>query len=126
VFAGGGSASFDLDPNVDGDPSATTLRHYTTSANAELIKTSGLIRPGETSGKIWLTPDPYPNGPAAKSALALPTTPDGYFDVPTDRIVSPSAPGRVEPTDDGPGGGTEITTESPIDSGGLEFTPFEG
>jgi len=55
----------------------------------------------------------------------LRNTPDGFFEIPFESLVDPSAPSTVEPFYDQPGGGTEITTESPIDVGGLPFQLFE-
>lgn len=101
------------------------LRHYTTREAAEAITKGGSIEPGAQSGKIWLTPDRYASGAEARAKLALNKTPDGYFEIPTCRVTCPSAPGRVEPYYGQPGGGTEITTEFPIDIRGLIFRSFE-
>jgi hypothetical protein len=103
---------------------AATVRHYTTSEFAESISKGGEITPGLSSGKTWLTPDEYLNGVTAQSRLALNKTPDGYFEIPMCRVSCPSSPSRVQPYNGQPGGGIEITTNSPIDVSGLPFTPF--
>lgn len=101
------------------------LRHYITREAAEAITKGGSIEPGAASGKNWLTPDRYASGAEARAKLALNKTPDRYFEIPVCRVTCPSAPGRVEPYYGQPGGGTEITTEFPIDISGLTFRPFE-
>ncbi|MBO0806842.1 MAG: RHS repeat-associated core domain-containing protein [Actinobacteria bacterium] len=106
------------------DAGANVVRHYTTQEAADAITKSGFIRPGAASGKIWLTPDEYATGPEAQARLALPRTPEGYFKVPMERVPEPSAPSIVEPYYGQPGGGTEITTEYPIDVSGLPFLHF--
>ncbi len=109
---------------ASGDNAASTLRHYTSQPAADSISKGGAIEPG-ASGKIFVTPDLYVNGADAQSRLALPITPDGFFDIPVNRILDPSLPSTVEPVYPQPGGGTEITTQAPIDVGGLPFNPFE-
>jgi hypothetical protein len=99
------------------------VRHYTTKEAAESISKEGVLRPG-ASGKTWLTTDRYASGAEARSGLALNKSPDGYFEVPMCRVLCPSGPSRVEPFYRQPGGGTEITTEFPINVGGLSFNPF--
>lgn len=103
---------------------APTVRHYTTSEFAESISKGGEITPGLSSGKTWLTPDEYLYGATAQSRLALNKTPDGYFEIPMCRVSCPSSPSRVQPYNGQPGGGIEITTNSPIDVTGLPFIPF--
>jgi hypothetical protein len=61
----------------------------------------------------------------AQARLALPRTPEGHFEVPMERVQEPSAPSTVEPYYGQPGGGTEITTEHPIDVTDLPFILFE-
>lgn len=104
---------------------AGVVRHYTTKEAAESISKEGVLRPG-SSGKTWLTTDRYASGTEARSGLALNKTPDGYFEVPMCRVQCPSGPSKVEPLYKQPGGGTQITTEFPINVGGLSFNPFGG
>jgi hypothetical protein len=48
---------------------------------------------GPSSGKIWLTTDQYANGAEAQSALALLSTPDGYYEIPNCSVdTSPMHP----------------------------------
>jgi len=84
-----------------------------------------VLRPG-ASGKIWLTPDHYTNAASARSGLALKKVPDGYYEIPMCRVKCLSSPSKVEPYYGQPGGGTEITTEFPIDVSALPFKPFGG
>ena len=114
VTAGGRAAA---------ETEASALRHYTTSEAAEAITKGGSINPG-ASGKTWLTHDNYATGADARAKLALNKTPDGYFEIPACRVSCPSPPSRVEPYHGQPGGGTEITTRSPIDVSGLMFRKF--
>lgn len=101
-----------------------TVRHYTTSEFAESISKGGEITPGPVSGKTWLTPDEYLDGVTAQSKLALNKTPDGYFEIPMCRVQCPSSPSVVQPLNGQPGGGIEITTNSPIDVTGIPFIQF--
>jgi RHS repeat-associated protein len=55
----------------------------------------------------------------------LRNTPDGYFEFPFENLIDPSAPSTVKPFYGQPGGGIEITTESPIDVSGFPFQLFE-
>lgn len=100
------------------------LRHYTTQDAADAIAKDGTINPGVNSGKIWVTPDEYADGAEAQAGLALNKTPEGYFEFPASRVLDPSSPSIVEPYYGQPGGGTEITTESPIDVSDLPFILF--
>ena len=84
-----------------------------------------MLRPG-ASGKIWLTPDEYASGADARAKLALNKTPDGYYEIPMCRVQCPSRPSTVEPYYGEPGGGTEITTEYPINVADLPFLRFRG
>ena len=134
LISGAPAAAAILDPNPGaglGVASGTAkaeagvVRHYTTKEAAESISKEGVLRPG-SSGKTWLTTDRYASGAEARSGLALNKTPDGYFEVPMCRVQCASGPSRVEPFYRQPGGGTEITTEFPINVGGLSFNPFAG
>lgn len=104
--------------------STSTVRHYTTTEAAEAIAKGGEILPGPSSGRIWVTPDEYVDAATAQSRLALPNTPDGYFEFPLCRVDCPSPPSIVEPWNGHPGGGFEITTTSPIDVSDIPFVPF--
>jgi hypothetical protein len=86
----------------------------------------GTINPGVSSGKIWVTPDEYANGVEAQARLALNKIPEGYFEFLSSRVLEPSPPSIVEPYYGQPGGGTEITTEFPIDVSELSFILFGG
>ena len=101
-----------------------TVRHFTTSEFADSISKGGEITPGPVSGRTWLTPDEYLDGATAQSRLALNKTPDGYFEIPMCRVGCPSSPSVVKPYNGQPGGGIEITTNSPIDVTGLPFIHF--
>jgi hypothetical protein len=106
------------------DAGSHVLRHYTTQDAADAIAKDGTINPGVNSGKIWVTPDEYADGFEAQARLALNKTPEGYFEFPASRVLEPSPPSIVEPYYGQPGGGTEITTENPIDVGDLSFILF--
>ena len=114
--------SFRIDSSV-GENSELTVRHYTTEAGGKGIAQDGFIKPGKLQ-LTWLTPDTHASGLEAQRALALPTTPDGWFDVPWSRITNPSAQSIAEPKFNQPGGGIEFTTDSPISVEGLEFRRF--
>src|SRR5205807_853768 len=63
------------------DVGEQTVRHYTTEAAARQIARSGEIRPG-ASGKAFFTTGRYESAAEAQAQLALPTTPEGYFELP--------------------------------------------
>jgi RHS repeat-associated protein len=109
---------------VADDSLPSTVRHYTTNEAAVPISKGGYIRPSAQSGRTWVSPDEYLSGATAQERLALPRTPDGYYEIPTCRVQCPSAPSPVQPANRQPGGGIEITTEYPIDVGDLPFHPF--
>ena len=120
----------DSETSTNGNTAAETaggsvVRHYTTDAAADSISKEGVLRPG-SSGKTWLTPDEYASGAEARAKLALNKTPDGYYEIPMCRVQCPSGPSTVEPYYGQPGGGTEITTEYPIEVGDLPFIRFGG
>ena len=106
------------------DAGGGVLRHYTTSEAADAIQAAGRIEPSPVSGNIYLTPDEYASGSEAEAQLAMDKTPDGCFEIPMCRATNPSAPSSVEPANGQPGGGTEITTTSPIDISDLPFVRF--
>ncbi|MDQ4504321.1 RHS repeat-associated core domain-containing protein [Sinomonas sp. ASV322] len=118
-FGVGGKAAGALETGA-----ASALRHYTTQEAADAISKGGEILPGLSSGKIWLTPDKFATGAEAQAKLALNRTPDGYFEIPACRVQCPSTPSTVQPLYGQPGGGTEVTTQFPIDVGGLQFVRF--
>jgi len=103
-----------------GDDASSTVRHYTTSERARQIEKSGEIRPG-ASGKAYFTPDRYSSATDAQRGLALPTKPEGYFEVPLSRLRSPSPMRRVDPNFGQPGGGLECRVTCPTDVSGLRF-----
>jgi len=107
------------------DVGGGVVRHYTTDSAAQSISKEGVLRPG-ASGKTYLTPDEYASGAEARARLALNKTPDGYYEIPMCRVQCASGPSPVKPFYHQPGGGTEITTEFPIDISGLDFFPFGG
>jgi hypothetical protein len=100
------------------------LRHYTTSEAASAIEDAGTIEPG-ASGKIWLTADRYSSAAEARSSLALPRTPSGYFEVQASRVAALRGPTIAAPKYGMPGGGSEFTTEFPIKIAS-PFIPFGG
>jgi hypothetical protein len=108
-----------------GDAAAgNVLRHYTTSEAAEAISKAGSIEPSASSGVSFVTPDVYAGGAEAQSMLALPNTPDGFFEFPSSSVLEPSPASTVGEANGFLGGGTEITTSYPIDVSGIGFTPF--
>lgn len=108
---------------VDG----AVVRHYTTSAVAAAIdEGGGYILPGASSRVVSVTTDEYADGASAQAGLALARTPDGYYEIPVSRIDGLSEPSVVEPAFGQPGGGTEMTTGSPINVGGIPFRTFGG
>ncbi|MGI8882512.1 MAG: RHS repeat-associated core domain-containing protein [Jatrophihabitans sp.] len=112
---------------LDCTPIVETLRHYTTGDGAKGIAASeNMIKTGETSGKIWLTPDVYRTGTEARSNLALETTPEGYYEIPVSRIGNLNGPGPVQSNGEQPGGGIEYTTTEPISVEWIPFVPFGG
>lgn len=125
VQVANGHVSLHVTARCAANGGSDVVRHYTTREAAEAITKGGSIEPGAASGKIWLTPDRYASGAEARAKLALNKTPDGYFEIPMCRVRCPSAPGKVEPYYNQPGGGIEITTEFPIDIRGLIFRSFE-
>ena len=58
--------------------------------------------------------------------MALAKTPEGYLEIPTGRVRDPYSPSTGVAAYGQPGGGTEITTEFPIDAGGLPLNLFRG
>ncbi len=104
------------------DPSGFAF-HYTTNANRASIVASGFIRPGG-SGVAYVSPSPYTTAASAQSQLALPTTPDGYFVIPSQNLPGPLSWSVVAPNFGFPGGGFEGTTPLPIPIGGATWVPF--
>ena len=100
------------------------LFHYTTRDAAESITNTGRINPSSVTGKTFLSPDEYETAAEAEAKLALPRSPEGYFRIPSERVINPSEPSAVEPRFGQPGGGTEIFTRSQINVEGLVFTHF--
>ncbi len=102
----------------------TSIYHYTNSESAALIDAGGSIEPGLSSGKIWLTTDQYATAADAQSSLALPNTPNGYYQLPSYAVDNLSEPSVVEPAYGQPGGGIEMTTDQSIDISDIPFTTF--
>jgi hypothetical protein len=105
------------------DDSSGFAFHYTTNANRASIVASGFIRPG-ASGVAYVSPSPYSTAASAQSQLALPTTPDGYFVIPSQSLPGPLSWSVVAPNFGFPGGGFEGTTLLPIPIGGATWVPF--
>jgi hypothetical protein len=83
---------------------------------------------GEGEGSIYLSPDEYPSAAAAQDALAMTrVTPTGYFKIPVSRIQNLEGPSPIRPWPPGSatGGGTEYTTQTPIDVSDLPWIRFE-
>lgn len=97
--------------------------HFTTNANMASIVASGFIRPG-ASGVAYVSPSPYTTAASAQSQLALPTTPNGYFVIPSQNLPGPLTWSVVAPNFGYPGGGFEGTTPLPIPIGGATWVPF--
>jgi hypothetical protein len=97
--------------------------HFTTDANRASIVASGFIRPGG-SGVAYVSPSPYTTAASAQSQLALPTTPNGFFVIPSQNLPGPLTWSVVAPNFGFPGGGFEGTTPLPIPIGGATWVPF--
>jgi RHS repeat-associated protein len=89
--------------------------HYTTDASAQKILRDGLL-PGQTSGKVYTTPNGTLSPVQAQIELALPPNrglPNATLEIDMKGLrqagITPSlGPVRVQPTRNAPGGGTEI------------------
>lgn len=110
-------------PSPDGS-SPETFRHYTNNARRAQIEAVGRIIPSPTTGRIWFTTTMYTSAALARSELALPRTPDGYFEIPHDRIVDTAGPECVPPDFDQPGGGVQYWSTHAINAVGLEWVPI--
>jgi hypothetical protein len=97
------------------------VRHYTTQEAADKIEASGEIRVGPSSGKAFFTPDTYESASEAQQLLALPNTPEGYFEVPFSRLESPSPFTEVGERYRQPGGGSECFVTCTTNARGLSF-----
>ncbi len=92
---------------------------------------SGEINVIGTSGEIVgviparVTADRYSSAAEARSSLALPRTPSGYFEVQASRVAALRGPTIAAPKYGMPGGGSEFTTEFPIKIAS-PFIPFGG
>ncbi len=105
-------------------PDPETFYFYQRTWQADDILDSG-VRAVGSQGKIWLASVLYASGADAAAPLALPDPPpDGYFEVPTDRLEDLYGPYCVVPDFGQPGGGIEYWTTKPIDMSGLEWHPF--
>jgi hypothetical protein len=108
---------------LPGQPKAPpTVRHYTTAANALLIRTSGELRVGpDGKGLVYFTSDLYVSGEFAQQKLSLERTPVGFFEIPTSQIPGLQYRGAVSPHYGQPGGATEYTAPGPIPIGEAQF-----
>jgi RHS repeat-associated protein len=89
------------------------------------IESSG-VRAVGPQGKIWLTSTLFASSAEAQSALALPDpAPDGYYEVPRDRLEDLYGPYCVEPYFGQAGGGLEYWTTRPINMEGLTWHPMQ-
>jgi hypothetical protein len=104
-------------------PDAEVFYFYQRIAQADDILASGLRAVGP-QGKIWLASVLYASASEAIGPLALPDPPDGYFEIPRDRLEDLYGPSCVDPYFGQPGGGIEYWTTQPIDMGGLAWHPF--
>ena len=73
-----------------------------------------------------MTTDQYANGSEAQAGLALPSMPDGCYEIPNYSVDNLSDATIVEPAYSQPGGGTEMTTDQDIDVSDVPFVPFDG
>jgi RHS repeat-associated protein len=102
------------------DDVPASVRHYTTAERARQIERSGEIRVN-AEGKAYFTPDRYETAAEAQARLALPTKPEGYFEVPFSRLPDPSPFTRVPSGPGGLGGGLECIVTCPTDVSGVPF-----
>ncbi|GIG55008.1 RHS repeat-associated core domain-containing protein [Demequina activiva] len=101
-----------------------TLYHYTRWDTVSYVERDG-VRAVLGAGKIWLSPTLYTSAGAAQTNLALPDPPpDGYYEVPRERLEDIYGPYCVDPLFGQPGGGIEYWTTRPINMEGLTFHPF--
>jgi RHS repeat-associated protein len=114
-----GTRTCDDPPADDGN-----LRHYTTNTARELIESSGELQPSDITGRLYLTSTVYSSGVLAKSELALRSLPDGYYEVPRERIGELHGPGCVSSDNGEDGGGIEYWTPEAIDATGLRWVPI--
>ena len=97
---------------------------YQRTWQAEKIFNDGFRAVG-AEGKVWLAPVLYASASQAMGPLALPDPPpDGYFEIPRDRLQDLYGPYCVDPKFGQPGGGIEYWTTQSIDMGGLVWHPF--
>ncbi len=97
------------------------MRHYTDEAGRQGIERLGLITPS-ADGRVYLTPDSYDSGRAARERLSLTRTPTGYFTIPDENLSGVSEPEFVEAHRALPGGGVEVSVTHPIDAQDLVWT----
>jgi hypothetical protein len=104
-----------------GDPEH--IYHFTNDAGKRGISSSGLVMPGG-SGLVYVSPIPYGNAPQAQSALSLPRTPAGYFEIPRSNVAGPLLWRAVGPNFGQPGGGMEASVPGTIPLSGARWVPF--
>jgi len=116
------SVTYTSDKGLETETS--TVFHYTSIKAAESISGDGeLIVPGG-SGRVYVSPTQYASAAEAQEALALPETPDGYYQIPLSRVPGLGKFTEVNPDFGFGGGGLEATTPDDIDVGGIPFIPF--
>ncbi len=109
-----------IPPGQDPD----TFYFYQRTGQARLIEDNGLRQVG-AQGKIWLSSVLYATAAQAQADLALPDPPpDGYYEVPRDRLDDLYGPYCVEPNFGQPGGGYEYWTTKEINMRGLTWHPL--
>lgn len=106
------------------DDTISYVFHFTSSAAAASILSSGQVIPGSASGVTWVTPTPYPTANLALTQLALPAIPDGFLAIPAQNLQGPVSWSTVQPRYSQPGGGVEGTTPYPIPVTGAVWVPF--
>jgi hypothetical protein len=126
----GGGGGDDPPPVVDtcqlpSGPDPDVFYFYQRQAQADEILSEGVRKVGP-QGKIWLAGVLYSTAADAQAELALPDpAPDGYFEVPRDRLGDLYGPYCVDPAFGQPGGGIEYWTTQEINMEGLTWHPMQ-
>lgn len=109
-----------IPPGQDPD----TYYFYQRTDQMTRIEATGIREVG-SEGKIWLGSVLYSTAAEAQAELALPDTPpDGYYEVPAERLENLYGPYCVSPDFGQPGGGIEYWTTQPINMEGLTWHPM--
>ena len=91
-----------------------------------LIEQNAFVRWVGDQGRIWLASVLYSTAAEAQAELALPDAPpDGYYEVPRDRLEDLYGPYCVQPDFAQPGGGYEYWTTQEINMEGLTWHPMQ-